>query len=130
MPLTLGWDDEAQTILHAVVENDWTWDDFAAMQVQGRALVSATPHNDPVGVLVEIRGAFRLNPDMLSGTLHSFERRHPRTRWVVMVTERPLMKLLHRAFLAMYPRMRLTYFQVDTLDAGRALLRRLAQPSN
>ncbi|MCU0513721.1 MAG: hypothetical protein MUE40_14270 [Anaerolineae bacterium] len=74
MGVRFAWYDDAQTVMHYIIEGDWNWHDYHLCVRSSLFALHRHPH--PVQVLVDLRGSTRPQlPSGLAAHVRSFGRR-------------------------------------------------------
>lgn len=120
MPISITWDDEAQSVLRLTYESRWTWDEFyEAFRLSGRYLRSA---DYEVSVINDVSGDTQ-PPQNLMGNLQTcLESLAPNVGLIVFVGDDLYAAAVVEVMRGMYPLHTGNWHATETLDDARALI--------
>ncbi|MFN8372518.1 MAG: hypothetical protein U0694_06540 [Anaerolineae bacterium] len=122
MPVTVHWDNPAQTILRYDFESPWTFSELDNARRVGYDMVDKVSHQGLVGVLLALPRQGIMPANAVTNALGQMRVRHKRTIVMVVVSDNPFVKVLYNTLTAVNTAAKLTFMQADNLDTARALV--------
>lgn len=118
MPITVQWDDEAQTIMRWLFDGKWSWDEYNRAMTESNQQVRSVEH--PVDAIMDLTHSSVLPSNVLSNTHAAREENQPKNiRWIYIVSRQPLLKALINIFGRLYQRFsKGGLSMVDSLEAA------------
>lgn len=94
--ITVGWDDDAKTIIMWQFSEQWTADNFAQAVTANRALLDSQDHD--VDVIVDLRQTSHMPSNILSLAANALRLGSPKVRLVAVISQHSLWTKMLSAF--------------------------------
>lgn len=115
MGISVGWDNPQKTIIRVTFEEEWTWDDFAAIDKVAAGMVDTISHK--VCYIADVRKTSTVPPGLqLTVVRNVLEFRHPNSDMLVIVGLTKVMRMLLNTVLQALGPISTRMKIVDTID--------------
>jgi hypothetical protein len=121
MPITVQWDDDANTILRLVYIAPWTWDEFFEAFDEATGLVRRADYE--VSVINDGRHAGQPPPDLLGHVQATIEVLPANLGLMIVAESEFYGKTVVQLLQQMYPDSMSNWRITPTVDAARAMIR-------
>jgi hypothetical protein len=122
MPVSIVWDDAAQTTIRWDYVGKWTWDDVEGAYHETRALMESVAH--PVCLIHDLTRSSGLPGGVLTQAYHYTMRLPENWDISVVVVSGMFLEALLSTFTKLYNKLGERYRGAPTLDEARALIAR------
>jgi hypothetical protein len=120
MPVHVDWDNDEKTIIYALYEGQWTWEEFYGAIRQCQEMNATVPH--PVHIIAHLRGNFLPRGAWVSHSENAIKRSNSSMGFIVIVTESQFLQSLMRVSSTVSPKWRETYRVARTVEEARTLI--------
>jgi len=120
MPITMEWGNDEQTIILAMIDWPWTWDELSAAWNTGVEMMSSVPHDVHTIVLAKTA---RFPIGNILSNLTAITKNVPvNIGFAIMVTENRFQQTINNIFFSLSPRLGKKGRVVSSLDKAFALI--------